>query len=708
MSASARRLEPFLLAAVLLVAALLRFHDLDAIPPGLTHDEADLGFYAAAVARGAPAHYEVPYGYAYEPFGQYSAGLLMRFLGASDYALRAHQTLYGLLIVGLIYAWTRRAFGWKAAASAALLAATLFWTVFTSRMALNSQPAPALFLLAAIALWRGFYPARKPTAAVNGAPGRAGGSPLRTTPQVGASRRDAHAQDTPSKLVRLLRGKNLWWLVFALAVALMLHIYEAARAAWFALPAFGLYLLVTDWPRVRRHGIKFIVALGAGSALALPHLLDPGAWGRTEALGGAMASLLAGNPEPLVRNVLEGLATLTFSGDTLITYNLPGRPVLGPLEGVFLYIGVFYCLINLRRAACAFLLLWLGFGLAPTLITGAYTSTLHSIAAQPVICILPAVGAMGLVRWMRGRGWRQEAAVISVIWVLVLAQVGLRTAYDYFVEWGNKAETRAVYFHTLGAMTARIDHDAAQGGVVALSTPFPEPPLDPFIGLMRIHNPAVDVRWMDARRAVILPPVETAHLFTSADAPLDPYLAALLEFQHVEHVETTHPGDLNPYYDIYEFDSETARARLDAALPNIDGLAVFGGAAAMRGCRADFDPDSHAVIVATRWAVLDVDALGAPPPTQYAHELKIFVHALDRRGAIIGQEDVLGAPASDWRAGDVFVHVHYIQLPKGTPPVGLRLVLGVYNRIDGTRLPLTIDGAPAGDMLRLACSSQSS
>ncbi len=470
-----------ILAAILLVAALFRLHELNTIPPGLTHDEADVGFYAAAFARGEWAEYDVPYGYAYEPYGQISAGLLMKALGPTDYTLRVHQTLYGLLVVGLTYIWARMAFGRFAALSAAALAAILFWTVFTSRMALNSQPTPAMFLIAAIGLWRALY---------RGTACRA-------------------STDRPW----------VWWIAFAVAVAAMLHIYEAARAAWFVFPAFLLYLLLTDRARLRRHGPAFALALGAGTALALPHLLDPGAWGRTGALGGAVSALLSGDPSPLVRNVLQGLGTLTVSGDTLVTYNIPGRPVLWPVLAAFFYVGLMVCVARIRRPAYAFLLLWLAFGLVPTLVVGAYTSTLHSIVVQPAVCILPTIGAAWLVQKLPGS--------YKIIWILALLLTGAVTARDYFVEWGQSADVRAAYFHTLAEITARLDADV-EGGAVGVSSPFPEPPLDPFIGALRAHNPAVDVRWMDARLAVTLPPVDDARLFTSADAPLDPLLAALL------------------------------------------------------------------------------------------------------------------------------------------------------------------------------------
>jgi hypothetical protein len=365
------------------------------------------------------------------------------------------------------------------------------------------------------------------------------------------------------------------------------------------------------------------------------------------------------------------------------------------------------CLARIRRPGSAFLLLWLGFGLIPTLVIGAYTSTLHSIAVQPVVCILPAIGAVTLVRALARRDLRKLAAGFAALWAVVLALTGAQTAREYFVTWGRSADVRAAYFHTLAEITARLNADP--GGVVELSSPFPEPPLDPFIGQLRVQNSAVDLRWMDARLAVLLPSVDEARLIASADAPLDAHLADLLRPEHVERVELR-PDDFNPHYDVYRLRPNEARARLADLMraPAGGQRAAFGGAVELLGCRVDAAQivPGGTLEVGTLWTVLDPGALGPIPPTQYTHELVIFVHALDKSRALIGQQDVLGVPASDWRAGDAFLHVHRIALPDPLPDGRVRLQVGLYRRPDVERLPLTVGGRPAGDALELPCSDQ--
>jgi 4-amino-4-deoxy-L-arabinose transferase-like glycosyltransferase len=99
---------------ILVVAAFFRFYRLDAIPPGLTHDEADTGYFVASVYRGTPSTVDVPYGYAYKPFTKYSGALFMLLFGPTDLALRLHSAFFGTLLVLVTYLWVQEAFGMTA------------------------------------------------------------------------------------------------------------------------------------------------------------------------------------------------------------------------------------------------------------------------------------------------------------------------------------------------------------------------------------------------------------------------------------------------------------------------------------------------------------------------------------------------------------------------------------------------------------------
>jgi len=96
------------LVVVLVLAAVLRLYGLDSVPPGLTHDEADTGYFVAAVYRGEPSAVEGPYGYINEHFTWYSGAVFMALFGPNDLALRLHSVFFGLLLVLFTYLLAQR------------------------------------------------------------------------------------------------------------------------------------------------------------------------------------------------------------------------------------------------------------------------------------------------------------------------------------------------------------------------------------------------------------------------------------------------------------------------------------------------------------------------------------------------------------------------------------------------------------------------
>ena len=106
---------------IVFIAFYFRFHALSEVPPGLTHDEADVGFFVRQVANQTGFTIDTPYGYANEPFTKYGASAVMALVGQSDWALRAHQALWGVLLVVFTYKWARAAFGWRAGVGGAAL-----------------------------------------------------------------------------------------------------------------------------------------------------------------------------------------------------------------------------------------------------------------------------------------------------------------------------------------------------------------------------------------------------------------------------------------------------------------------------------------------------------------------------------------------------------------------------------------------------------
>ncbi|MBN1815308.1 MAG: glycosyltransferase family 39 protein [Anaerolineae bacterium] len=654
-----------LFVVILLAATFLRLYRLDEIPPGVTHDEADTGYFVEVAYRtGRLSQVETPYGYAYKPFTQYSAVPFMAFFGTNDLALRFHAAFWGLVLLLFTYLWTRRAFGEAVGLGSAAMVGVTFWTVFDSRFALNSPPSPALFTGAVYFLWL--------------------------------------AMDDEE-------GKRRWWawMLFTLMLAGSFYAYEAAGAAAMACVPFFVYLPFIDRARFRRHGAWLAGALIVAGLLVAPHVLDLSSWGRTNTLSGPIREAAQGNLKPLLNNAISTLGTFSFSGDSFVTYNLPYRPIFDPVVSVFFYGGILLCLWRWRRPAYAFLLMWAAFGILPSLLLGEWTSTLHSKAAETPILALPALGAVELGRFVAGRLGRRWGRVFAAACVVWLAVVAAFTGCDYFVRWGQSPEARAAYFHNLVSIADYLD-DGDYSGDVALSSPFPDVPLDPFVADMRLHRDDVHVRWFDARWAVVFPDTEHGLFVLPPNTPLNPYFADRVDLRLVERVQL-HPEDVDPTFDVFEW---SPRAEFSNMLPEMSRVVGVGDQS--RELPVSFAPSTGSgrggvellaydlltpevapggtVALVTFWRVRDPGALEPVEPRHYGRAAALFVHVLDEEGQIVGQDDRLDAPAWDWRAGDAFAQIHQVQLDDGVMPGPYDLAAGIYDRHTMERLPVVVGG----------------
>ncbi len=85
---------------------------------------------------------------------------------------------------------------------------------------------------------------------------------------------------------------------------------------------------------------------------------------------------------------------------------------------------------------------------------------------------------------------------------------------------------------------------------------------------------------------------------------------------------------------------------------------------------------------------------------------KVFAQLLSEQQQIIGQNDSEPGggrqPTNTWEPGVAVVDRRGIPIPAGTPAGDYTLLIGLYDATSGVRLPLEIDGDPAGDALPLA------
>jgi 4-amino-4-deoxy-L-arabinose transferase-like glycosyltransferase len=84
----------------------------------------------------------------------------------------------------------------------------------------------------------------------------------------------------------------------------------------------------------------------------------------------------------------------------------------------------------------------------------------------------------------------------------------------------------------------------------------------------------------------------------------------------------------------------------------------------------------------------------------------VFVHLVDANDRILGQRDQVPGngqfPTTSWVPGEYMSDTYAIPLKPDTPPGQYWIEIGLYNPLDGTRLPVSdADGQPLGDRLLL-------
>jgi hypothetical protein len=661
-----RRGDLLLLLALLLVAAGLRLWRLDGVPPGFTHDEAGHGHDAIAILGGARPIYQTV-GYGREPLYDYWVAGLMALLGATGRVLRLSPVPLGLVTLLLTFLWVRRAFDGLTALAAVALQAASFWSLSVSRQALRSALLPALFTGAVYCFWR-FY--------------------------VG-----------PGRFRPWFAG------LFALLLAATFYTYVPARVLWAVFPAFVAYLALLHRTAFRHAWRPALLAVALALLLAAPLFVylrsHPGVEQRLSMLDAPLQALAKGDASVLLERAWSAVGGLLLPGrgDSFLAYALPGRPVLDPLTGALFLTGLGLCLARWRQPAYAFALLWLVVGFSPTLITGATASTTRAVAALPVMFLLPALAAMTVIRWAERRwgtpiGWAARAGLAVLVFV-----TGARAAHTYFSTWGDSADVRAAYQHTIVAMARYLDAQP-QGGSVAVASIYPSAPHDPYVMDIALWRDDLEQRWFDARRALLFPAQPTLRLIAPSSSSLDPYWAALPGLYLRERF-TLRPDDLDPYFQVYEWETDMTlaalRERAQSAPLDMPLPVDFGGALELLGyeLRTPVVAPGATVKVVSLWQVTDLKPLRSHDAAHLPDELVLFVHALDANSAVVGQEDRLDAPSWDWQPGDIIAQIHRFALPAELVPGTLALELGVYRRADLQRLPVRVDGSSVADRVLL-------
>lgn len=358
-----------MLCLVLAIAAFLRLHRLDSIPPGFYSDEAFIAYDAYSIWRTGRDHFGVLFPVFPQGSGFWIAGLRnyaaipsLAVFGLNEFGARFPSAAAGILTVLLTYLVVRLRFTSGAALWASLLLAIAPWHVHLSRVGTEYVLLPLFFMAGLYFFLRG------------------------------------------------LQGRTLSLYLSAFSFGLAFYSYIPGRL-FIPISLLGLIVIYRkDFSGRARHilGSAIVLILTLTPAMIFALRQPEHFFLRYRQIAIAQEGRPLGDAASIfIRNYLAHISPvfLFFKGDANVRHAPKGFGQLCLFELPLAIAGITVCLRNIRRPDARFLLFWLiAYPVPASLTTENIPHALRSITALPLIQILSALGL-----WKIGTLWKPFA-----------------------------------------------------------------------------------------------------------------------------------------------------------------------------------------------------------------------------------------------------------------------------------------------------------
>jgi len=630
------------LVIILLVATFFRTHLFAQAPPGLQHDEIFKANFALEVLDGGWPVFFDPNG-GEEALFPYLAALSISLFGRNFFALRFVSLWCGILSIAFSYSLIGVLFGRRVALLTAAGLAVSFWHIFDSRVALR----PITLLLMAVVSFLLFWLALK-------------------------------------------RGRLVWFVLAGISMGASFYTYTSG----FLVPlTIVLFILLYQLPfqralllrRWRGIMLAFALALVVFTPMAYHIYSQPTAsMARARDLSDHINLFLAGDPGPVIRDVLNALGMFGLRGDPEWRYNVAGRPVFDLLTFALFCAGLVICLARIKRPEYAFLLVWLCVNLVPSAVTRHSPSSLRAIGSLTAVYALPSLTIDFAWDWAASKyGSLGRRALCSSV-VLLFVFTGLFAYRDYFMVWAANPEVRDIYRADLSAV-ARYLGQTEDEDVVCVSATFAADLDQQVLNLMMGEQRSM--RWFDGQQALVFPDASSSEAVVyifPATGPLRDDLMNL-HFGDLPVTEAVLDPQGEPAFVAYRVGPEEM-ANVRSLQPQ-RGLSVnLEDRVEMIGYEMPGTVEAGGELpVLLYWRV----SQPTRPDLRYA----FFAHLVDLRGYVWDQVDTLGYPVSSWIEGDLVVQAFDLSLPPDMPPLDYQVKMGMYDLSTGERLTPVVEGA---------------
>ncbi len=656
---------------VLLAAAFFRLWHLGTVPPGMHAEELINAQISEHMAHGEVSVIYDRVRPAREGLYYALLALSTTIFGQGAILWRLPSVWLSMLSLAVMLRLMRRLYGIRVALLAAGLVAVAFWPVWMGRTVQHVALMPLITTIVIYAFTRAYQATRQ-------------------------------------------TEMGLWFTVGGLTLGIAQYVHVTAWTLLVLLLSFAGYRMAVDREGLRRHQGNIVYALILTAVICLPLIIYLGRHpGVREPVPLAEQPRLATQiPERLIASV----AGLILRGDMLPQHNLPGRPVLDPLTGALMIVGIGVAAARWRREAYGLALLWLFVGLIPTAFLPQKPDFEFMAVILPIVFVFPAIGLRALLQFLRERLARQMAAGAHVaISALVVAVIALNFAWtyrDYFLIWPTLGDVRLNYQADLGLLARYLDTSTDSTPVSVCSSPVDRAD-DPFaltnaeLLSYVMHRSDLPIRYFDCTQSLVIANggesqrliFPRGHYYDHLPGPL----LAWMQYAQDEHVPGIRP-DVVMRFEASQQVADYIGAFITTALtawpteandPSLAQLPIsFGYNIAFLGYDiqdTEIRPTDW-VELTTYWRV------DGPPPA----ELNLFAHLLSSPVVIIAQSDSLGADIRTLQVRDLFLQHSLIQTPPGMMPGSYVLSVGLYLPSTHQRLPAFANGLVKADRLFLA------
>jgi hypothetical protein len=374
--------------ALTVAGGAARFLWLDQLPPGGFFDEIQNHIVAEGILKGDRPVFIAEATQMPALFFYFLAGAIA-VAGKGLATVRGLSALLGTLTLPAFYLLARRAFAWPVAAATAILLAFSRWHITFSRVGFVTIIGPLLEILAVLCLWKA-----------------------------------------------LETGRRLHFIVFGVVVGIGLQCYYSFNLfpAVFAIAILS-FAGRNGWRRLGSELRPILRGLG-WSVLAAGLLLIPlarFALKNPKVFFERASTVAIWNPAHhlpwpaiLWQNTAAHLLMFNFRGDGNARHNIPDAPMLNPIEGVLLAVGLGAALARGWKWPQATWLGWFFVMLLPAILTIEAPQAHRALGATPAVYLLIGQGLQTLFALAAGRaaGLRRtiSAAVMLVMSLAAASQ----------------------------------------------------------------------------------------------------------------------------------------------------------------------------------------------------------------------------------------------------------------------------------------------